>query len=122
MEENHWGQTLRALREVGYDGWGAVVSEALMVGTPAICSDRCGSAGLVRASGYGGVFRSGDFEDLTVTLQRMVSAGCLPAGERLALRKWAQCLGADAGALYLLDILDHAEGMPSRIMVPWDVC
>ena len=32
-----------------YDGWGAVVSEALLVGTPAICSDKCGSAGVVRA-------------------------------------------------------------------------
>lgn len=104
-----------------YDGWGAVVSEALMVGTPAICCDRCGAAGVVRASGYGGVFRSGDLEDLTVKLQRMVSTGCLSAGERLALSEWAQCLGADAGARYLLDILDHAEGIQSRPMTPWDV-
>ena len=75
----------------------------------------------VRASGYVGVFRSGDLEDLTVKLQRIVSSGCLPAGERLALSEWAQCLGADAGARYLLDILDHAEGMQSRPMTPWGV-
>lgn len=37
-----------------HDGWGAVVSEALMAGTPAIASDACGSAGVVRASGVGG--------------------------------------------------------------------
>ena len=33
-----------------HDGWGAVVSEALIAGTPVICSDACGSAGVVEAS------------------------------------------------------------------------
>lgn len=42
-----------------YDCWGVVVSEALLVGTPAICSDACGSAGVVRASGVGCVISSG---------------------------------------------------------------
>ena len=39
-----------------HDGWGAVVSEALIAGTPVICSDACGSAGVVEASGVGCVF------------------------------------------------------------------
>ena len=39
-----------------HDGWGAVVSEALIAGTPGICSDACGSAGEVEASGVGCVF------------------------------------------------------------------
>ena len=32
-----------------FDGWGMLVSEALAAGTPVICTDRCGSADLVRA-------------------------------------------------------------------------
>jgi hypothetical protein len=39
-----------------HDGWGAVASESLMVGTPVVCSDACGVAGVVQASGVGGVF------------------------------------------------------------------
>ncbi|WP_236891841.1 glycosyltransferase [Desulfoluna limicola] len=104
-----------------YDGWGAVVSESLMVGTPAICSDRCGSATVVRASGYGGVFRSGDIDDLVVTLERTVSKGRLLLGERLALVDWAKCLGADAGANYLLNILEHADGRLGRPLPPWEI-
>ena len=33
-----------------YDGWGAVVTESLMVGTPVICSNKCGSSIIVQAS------------------------------------------------------------------------
>ncbi|MBK8742084.1 MAG: glycosyltransferase [Betaproteobacteria bacterium] len=71
-----------------YDGWGAVVSEALMVGTPVICSDRCGSAGVVRSSGYGGVFSSGDLGALACELQRVVSQGHLSVEARLRLAEW----------------------------------
>ena len=39
-----------------------------MVGTPVICSDACGSAGVVHASGVGGVFRSSDHCALTAEL------------------------------------------------------
>ena len=31
-----------------HDGWGAVTTEALMVGTPVICSDTCGSSLIVK--------------------------------------------------------------------------
>ena len=43
-----------------HDGWGAVVSEALMAGTPVICSAACGSRNVVHASGVGGVFDTFD--------------------------------------------------------------
>ena len=39
-----------------HDGWGAVVSEALLIGIPVICSDTCGSSVIVKASGFGGIF------------------------------------------------------------------
>lgn len=104
-----------------YDGWGAVVSEALMVGTPAICSDRCGSAGMVWASGQGGVFRSGDRVALTTELRRIVSQGRSANAVRMALAAWARCLGAEAGASYLRRILDHAAGFMDRPTPPWAV-
>lgn len=104
-----------------YDGWGAVVSEALMVGTPAICSERCGAAGAVRASGSGGVFRSGDAEDLGRLLRREIAKGRQTPSRRAALADWAACLGGPAGARYLDAILRHARIRDEeRPRPPWE--
>lgn len=104
-----------------YDGWGAVVSEALMAGTPAVCSDRCGATVAVRASGVGGIFPSSDQPALLALLQRLIDAGPLPNAERVALAEWARCLGAQAGARYLLDILSTAHAPAERPVEPWHV-
>jgi glycosyltransferase involved in cell wall biosynthesis len=101
-----------------HDGWGAVVSEALMVGTPAICSDRCGAAGVVRASGVGGVFPAGDAKSLSKLLGDTVALGRPSASKRLEVATWARCLSAEAGADYLLDILDGAAS-GKRATPPW---
>lgn len=102
-----------------HDGWGAVVSEALMVGTPVICSNACGAAGVVQASGKGGVFRNGDREDLIDNLKRVLSRGLVQEADRTSLARWASCLGAKAGALYLLDILEADGGFAERPLPPW---
>ncbi|MEX0372775.1 glycosyltransferase [Spiribacter roseus] len=103
-----------------HDGWGAVVSEALMTGTPVVCSDACGSAGVARAAGIGGVFPSGDVDAVRGELERVVAQGRLSASERSRLSTWAQCLGADAGADYLLRILRHSQGDGDRPLPPWE--
>jgi glycosyltransferase involved in cell wall biosynthesis len=102
-----------------HDGWGAVVSEALMAGTPVICSDACGSAGVVRDSGFGGVFRSDDRAALTSLLAQAVENGPLQSAERVDLADWAKSLGGHAGAAYLLQILDYSDGRSSRPLPPW---
>jgi glycosyltransferase involved in cell wall biosynthesis len=103
-----------------HDGWGAVASEALMVGTPVVCSDACGAAGVVRASHRGGVFERGAQAGLTTLLERAVRAGPPTAEQRTALAVWARCLGADAGADYLLAVLDHVDGQRDRPLSPWE--
>lgn len=102
-----------------HDGWGAVVSEALMMGTPAVCSDRCGVADVVQASGYGGVFRSGDINSLLVELTAVHTKGRLSHAKRAALGEWARCLGADAGADYLERLVDYSNGGESVPQPPW---
>lgn len=104
-----------------HDGWGAVVSEALMVGTPAICSERCGSAGVVQASGQGGVFRRGDLAGLVGQLERMLLKGCLSGEERRALSAWGRALGAEAGACYLLDVFTYSAHGGTQPLPPWHV-
>ena len=102
-----------------HDGWGAVVSEALIAGTPVICSDACGSAGVVKASDVGYVFRSGDLDGLSACLTEMLTSGSLDEARRQQLASWAHCLGVSAGADYLRSILDHGDTQSSRPSPPW---
>lgn len=103
-----------------HDGWGAVVSEALMVGTPVICSDACGAAGVAAASGVGGVFPASDLGALIALLRQMMVAGPLATSERTRLAQWAKCLGAKAGAGYLAAVLAHADGGQVCPSLPWE--
>jgi glycosyltransferase involved in cell wall biosynthesis len=101
-----------------YDGWGAVLSEALMAGTPAICSDACGAAGVVRASG-GSVFPAGDASALRGLLSDRIARGPQTPHARRNLAAWASCLGAKAGADYLKEIIFHTAGDGKRLSPPW---
>lgn len=102
-----------------HDGWGAVVSEALLVGTPVICSDRCGSAISVRRSRAGGVFRSGDRNALAECLIGVMSRGVGRTAERVHLAAWARrSLGGAVGARYLVEILRHRFAGAKRPFAP----
>lgn len=102
-----------------YDGWGAVVSEALMAGTPVICSDRCGAVEVVYASKVGGVFPADNLDALIDMLARQYALGVQTTASRKGLAEWARCLGANAGALYLAQLLDYPSGSGNRLCPPW---
>lgn len=102
-----------------HDGWGAVISEALMVGTPVICSDACGAAGVVKASKTGGVFASDRDDELRARLDEQLKSEPISMEDRLRLASWASALGADAGARYLINILAYSVNGGSRPMPPW---
>lgn len=103
-----------------HDGWGAVVSESLMVGTPAICSDACGVAGVVKASGMGGVFSAKDRLALQKILAAQLGKGIVCEATRTKLKNWASCLGCDAGAKYLQRILmSRMDPQCSKVVPPW---
>lgn len=104
-----------------HDGWGAVISEALMVGTPAICSDCCGAAGVVQASGHGGVFPSGDVSELRMLVLRALDRGPLVLSERDSLAAWARSIGASAGATYLREVFDASSERKACPPPPWNV-
>jgi len=92
-----------------HDGWGAVTSEALMIGTPVICSDACGSSIVVKASEVGGIFSSNNQKDLTDILYNQYKAGKICINERQKISRWARCLGAKSGAKYLDQILSNKD-------------
>ncbi|MBS1158790.1 MAG: hypothetical protein H6R15_1209 [Proteobacteria bacterium] len=103
-----------------HDGWGAVVSEALMAGTPAICSDHCGAAEVVLASKTGGVFPRGDQKALAALLTQCLSKGRYTEAARSNLAQWATSLGATHGANYLMEIFSYLECGGVRPLAPWN--
>ncbi len=58
-----------------FDGWGLPVHEALAAGIPAIVSDACGAADLVRRSGSGRVIRAGSVEELVAGMSWVLNLG-----------------------------------------------
>lgn len=102
-----------------YDGWGAVVSESLMVGTPVVCSDKCGSSVAVKASGVGSVFSANNQQSLITSLRTQIKRGHLSLKERQKIIKWSKCLGASSGAKYLESIL-NLNNKVNLIKLPWN--
>lgn len=73
-----------------HDGWGAVVNEAMAVGTQVICSDHCGARQLLTESGMGRIFRSGDDRQLQDCLRAAADDLSAIRSQRVQLRQWAK--------------------------------
>ncbi|WP_243324115.1 glycosyltransferase [Geothrix sp. SG200] len=102
-----------------WDGWGAVVNEALMQGAAVICSDHCGASVLLEDPWRGAVFRAGDPDDLAHVLQAWVAHGSLSSQERARISAWSQCVQGEAGADYFLSIMGHVYAGGPRPNPPW---
>ena len=101
------------------DGWGAVVNEALMSGTPVLCSDYCGAADLIRANGFGETFRAGSVDELARVLHRWISNGPLTDARRSEIREWSKCIEGEAAARYLIEIIEHIDEGAEKPLAPW---
>lgn len=89
-----------------FDGWGAVVNEALHAGCFVIATERCGSSELL-TNGRGTVIE--DEESLSDALAGVESID--PPGERQARSDWAKShVGAAAMAEYLARVLERSTG------------
>ncbi|MGE0350790.1 glycosyltransferase [Hydrogenophaga sp.] len=82
-----------------FDGWGAVVNEALQVGTPVICSSRCGASDLIDNGRNGYVFEAGDARALLERLQ-CICDGLRAERAELAASESARLDGAAVAARF----------------------
>ena len=89
-----------------HDGWGAVISESLMCGTPVICSNSCGASEVVINSKFGGVFESGSKISLKKELIKILKKGILKQNSRNQISNWSRCIDSDSGSLYLQHIIN----------------
>lgn len=101
------------------DGWGAVVNEALMTGTPVICSNACGAADLIRQHWLGTVFPAGNVTALAEALAQWSAPGKISTAQRQRVRSWAQCIEAPCVAGYVEAILAHVYEHGPRPQPPW---
>lgn len=92
-----------------YDGWGAVVSESLMSGTPALVSANAGASEVLVAPELGAAFPSGNRGALRKQLEDRTEAPLDPQIRRRVM-EWAQgAISADAMARYMLARLSHPD-------------
>ncbi len=90
-----------------WDGWGLVVNEALVSGTPVIVSDRCGAAEVIQQGVNGYVFRSDDAADLAASLRSFLARRRSWCQMRLAASDTGQTLTTQVVAPYFADCIEH---------------
>jgi len=102
-----------------WDGWGAVVNEALMCGVPVVCSDRCGAADLLDGGERGEVFPSGDVSALRSILARRISQGKKDAVVSERIREWSKCISGESAAEHLLAVVEASVTRGKKPIPPW---
>ncbi len=108
-----------ALLPSRHDGWGSVINEALMSGTRVVCSDACGAAVLVEASGHGQIVPAGRADALRDAIRASIERGRQSAEDRAAIRRWAARVTPQRGAEYFRSIVLHVARQAARPVPPW---
>lgn len=89
-----------------YDGWGAVVNEALSSGCYVICSDRCGAKELLSDSRCGRVFEGGNYRQLAAIMGECSDNIEMIRQNRDYRLRWAkQSISGSVIARYMIDCL-----------------
>ena len=90
-----------------YDGWGAVVNEALSCGCYVVCSDHCGAKDLlIGHPRLGKVFKAKDYRQLAAIMEDCCRNIQTIRNDRNYRLQWArQCISGSAIAHYMVDCL-----------------
>lgn len=104
-----------------WDGWGLVVNEAFMAGTPVMVSDSCGAADLVKEGANGYIFKSNDPSDLRKKLAEFIGAVGQREKMKLAAIETGKALRPANAAEYLVRILkgESVESVSQSQKYPW---
>ncbi|MFV0470004.1 MAG: glycosyltransferase family 4 protein [Dysgonomonas sp.] len=101
-----------------YDGWGAVVNEALMCGLPVLASNHCGAKDLLK-DGRGRIF-SIEENNLEQVLFDFIKELPYTNEKREEIKRWARGnISGEAAAEYLIEIIDYVENGGVKPEAPW---
>jgi glycosyltransferase involved in cell wall biosynthesis len=104
-----------------FDGWGMVVNEALLSGTPVLVSDSCGAKELVRQGQNGWIFQAQNQASLT---RRLIHFLNLTEQEKQIIRRNIAQINVKISipivAKYVVDCLNHAlNPQIEKPRTPW---
>ena len=102
-----------------FDGWGAVVNEALMCGVPVVCSDTCGAADLVKDSFRGEIFKTGSVSDLRRILTHRILQGKKTPELSSKIKTWSKTIEGETAANYLLEVIEASLYKRQKPLLPW---
>lgn len=108
-----------------YDGWGAVVNEALLVGTPVVCTEEAGASSLLNDVGprRGFTVRAGDSQALRSSILSVVSAGGTTIDHSDVMRWASEHISPAAGADYVQELCERVRLGASvnfdGVVAPW---
>ena len=94
-----------------YDGWGAVVNEALQCGCQVLVSNCCGSSSMPKSfPKLGKAFDPYNKKDFILKLNELLRQGILSEKARMEIIKWSeQHIHPNIAAQYLIDVIDAVE-------------
>lgn len=100
-----------------YDGWGAVVNEALQNGLYVVCSDRCGAKSLLDNIKCGRIFKGGSVKNLADILLFIERNRDTVVSLKSWRKEWAQeAISGDSIANYMIECLCNKN---KNITLPW---
>lgn len=100
------------------DGWGVIISEGLLNGLKAICSNICGVSWAVKDHFNGVVFDWSNDGSCNKAIQAMLYGNDF--ADSATIREWAEnSVSAEAGAKYYLEIWKSVYGGKPMPSVPW---
>lgn len=102
-----------------FDGWGAVVNEALTVGTPVLCSTTCGAADLIHNGNNGTTFPGSDGVGLTSALSRVIAGGRASLDRRCDIAREAKAFSPATVAAYFLEVVRSTADGSRPPPPPW---
>jgi len=102
-----------------FDGWGAVVNEALACGTPVLVSDKCGSLSLINET-RGRVF-SIKKNNMETILRSFLKELPYSTEKRREIREWAlKNISGEAAANYFEQIIEYVTRKTvDKPVAPW---
>lgn len=103
----------------GKDGWGVIISEGLLNGLKAICSDICGVSRVIKDGFNGLVFNWNDAGSCQAAINRMLSEDSF--ADVPTITDWArQTISGEAGAAYFVDIIGCVYESQLKPELPWE--
>jgi glycosyltransferase involved in cell wall biosynthesis len=105
-----------------FDGWGAVINEALTEGTPVIVSHQSGASTLVSCNpDTGDICRTSDANHLASIIARRINHGRWPDEKRKLLKQWAsENISGKVLAAYFLEIMNYrTNNLAAKPAAPW---